>query len=720
MVNNEKVKNILSSDVLADEVKQISEQNKNLLYRTKEFGKVENNNLVIERLEKLAKQSLEQEKRIYREYWGENGEKIAASINENEIIKNKNYKYLTAPPPVGVKATSLGSYLTSVFYGYYEDSSNISGKQSFISAIAHLDLESFIKKEIQIPEQQIQKTTENQVKGLFQKIKRLRQKILSDKDSTEEQRNLLLALFSEKNILSYLREGKKSITIDKKTRDQAIRIMVEAGLLQKDRKAMKEYVDTLPDAVEELLTSIIGSFYEEFENEISEKVQNPKEFINFMLNEVISSKQSGQVRGNIVTQANLSFNWDNVLKQGSWKNILKEEKDEQLQNIQGVYSVSEVTSKITDETIRGITEAYIEAFRAYLHGSALDYFYSIEGKLVELVERDASRSLSSQELKSAIENEVQVAMNRQATINAYDRALQELSDLEETLTGNNSNENDIKKTLQKYIDTYELADNKHKFRLEENDIALSITEVTERIIEKRTGLKSNIKGTIGEIFITVLLELVFNNENQIVMQLGTSKNRGSESAHADIAFGEKGKLSAGIQSKVYSRNNIKLYDNTVVHFDTDKAIRYLGSGEELTAFRYFLLNEQVLNQSDNRLDEGFFDSANPFLDVLQMRLDYFIRYNDGLSIENLRDVRNNFYLINFNIVPASVIFLKMLDIITDDKLNSSLLSFEKGRIRVPDNLDDYNINNLLKLLSSTTAHFQSFTLNLSEIGAEIF
>jgi len=64
--------------------------------------------------------------------------------------------------------------------------------------------------------------------------------------------------------------------------------------------------------------------------------------------------------------------------------------------------------------------------------------------------------------------------------------------------------------------------------------------------------------------------------------------------------------NVGIQAKVYDKDDIKLYSDTTIHFNTDDALRYLRTSgstsktaelnDELTAFRFFLLNNTILKE----------------------------------------------------------------------------------------------------------------------------
>jgi len=135
-----------------------------------------------------------------------------------------------------------------------------------------------------------------------------------------------------------------------------------------------------------------------------------------------------------------------------------------------------------------------------------------------------------------------------------------------------------------------------------------------------------------------------------------------------------------------------------------------------------LLNNTILREL------GVIDwTNNDFITSLNLRLANFIRYSDGLT--DLGDIKNNFFIINFNIVPASVIFLKMADMFKNKDIYSDLMitftnntDYEGLSNYNPNSSEEsaYSIGNLLRFLADSNAVFKSFTLDLSELGIEVF
>jgi len=120
-------------------------------------------------------------------------------------------------------------------------------------------------------------------------------------------------------------------------------------------------------------------------------------------------------------------------------------------------------------------------------------------------------------------------------------------------------ENIVNKFNKTDKDDAEMIKKMENFFLTQN-YAEGINVIKKRLVSKRAGYIANFNGGIGEIFITTIISKIAP-KNWDVYQKGSSKNLYGQSAHADITIGD-----IGIQSKVYEKNNIKLYENTKVTF----------------------------------------------------------------------------------------------------------------------------------------------------------
>ena len=255
------------------------------------------------------------------------------------------------------------------------------------------------------------------------------------------------------------------------------------------------------------------------------------------------------------------------------------------------------------------------------------------------------------------------------------------------------------------------------------EVEVLLGALSTRITERVTGFVSNVQGSIGELIYTVLLRQTLGTEN--AYQFGRARNVQGQQAHADIGFVIDNNLY-GIQSKVYQSNNATIYEKTQVNFASSDAVRYLGTNEALMAFRFFLINNSVLDDPLVGLQSAVQkEGDNSFLKILYDRLDYFIRYSDGLT--SLEGVHNTFYMINFNLIPASAVFFLIIQQLEAEEKSQSTKKFidytpDDIHLTADDVKDQGGKNkNLLNKdilgLIKQKALFKGLTINLNNLGA---
>ena len=255
------------------------------------------------------------------------------------------------------------------------------------------------------------------------------------------------------------------------------------------------------------------------------------------------------------------------------------------------------------------------------------------------------------------------------------------------------------------------------------EIEVLLGALSTRITERVTGFVSNVQGSIGELIYTVLLRQTLGSQN--AYQFGRARNVKGQQAHADIGFVIDNNLY-GIQSKVYQSNNATIYEKTTVNFATSDAVRYLGTEEALMAFRFFLINNSVLDDPLVGVGSAIQkDGENSFLKILYDRLDYFIRYSDGLT--SLEGVHNTFYMINFNLIPASAVFFLIIQQLEAEKKSEKVKKFidytpDEIALTAEEVKDQSGKNknllnpDILKLIKEK-ALFKGLTINLNNLGA---
>lgn len=211
--------------------------------------------------------------------------------------------------------------------------------------------------------------------------------------------------------------------------------------------------------------------------------------------------------------------------------------------------------------------------------------------------------------------------------------------------------------------------------IEQSDPKDIIDNMKNKIRDKQNGFVALIQGAIGEVFFPSLVRSLLKGSNIDAEQLGSAWNLNEKQLHMDIKLAQKDKNGEiikqwGVQSKIYSSNTVHFYRNTIIDFGNfnDKqgfftAIKYMGSNEALAAIRFLILNHNTFDQPGiNNVDNN---DESTIKNALMERLDYLMRYGDGLSsfTENGIDVKNHFYMINFNIIPASAVILYIRDIL---------------------------------------------------------
>lgn len=259
-----------------------------------------------------------------------------------------------------------------------------------------------------------------------------------------------------------------------------------------------------------------------------------------------------------------------------------------------------------------------------------------------------------------------------------------------------------------------------------NASTMTIKDFIKKINGKAAGSAANVQGSIGEIFYTVLVRTLLPNTD--ADQLGASTGATNKQAHADIAMYQDN-IGYGVQAKIYRTNTVEFYKDTKLDFSTINGLKYMGSKEALDAFRYFLINNSIIEAIN---DPQIIPLSEPTLfQILMQRLDYFMRYGDGASIikKDGQDIKNHFYMINFNIFPASVVLLYVYQILAKElekefTKNNELLDASKikflplGQTKIIGTYEDKSIDNVsANLLTDEIAIFKGVTINFSPLGA---
>lgn len=174
----------------------------------------------------------------------------------------------------------------------------------------------------------------------------------------------------------------------------------------------------------------------------------------------------------------------------------------------------------------------------------------------------------------------------------------------------------------------------------------------------KVNTEATASGTIGEIMFASLLGLM-KTEEESVKILGQELTT-TGSAAVDIKLEKQlGKeiQRVGFQIKNYSSvsDEIVLYAQANKFYDESSMIRYVESG--LLKHLYNIANQIFVERSmplNSNVAEGG-DHFDEMRNILTQCVPNYIRY-DQADLTTDEFGKNNFYIINFNFVPASVLF----------------------------------------------------------------
>lgn len=224
-------------------------------------------------------------------------------------------------------------------------------------------------------------------------------------------------------------------------------------------------------------------------------------------------------------------------------------------------------------------------------------------------------------------------------------------------------------------------------------------------------------GHVGEHFASFYLGL---DTTEIY---GQDPNKLGQQAHVDVAFVNKEANTAlsGFQVKNYSSviNSFHLYDTDVSVFRKD--------------IRRYISHESVKNDEDIIVQLRYL-SANQYLfknttamknsvkKVLEMNFEYWSRYGDFQS--NLGDLKNNFFILNFKMIPASLIFQKIICELKEKKSNNKYFDLNTFPLAAPDKktrrleIDLSNDSAAANLAGDAGGRiiYNGFTFNLKDIN----
>ena len=184
-------------------------------------------------------------------------------------------------------------------------------------------------------------------------------------------------------------------------------------------------------------------------------------------------------------------------------------------------------------------------------------------------------------------------------------------------------------------------------------------------------------GHVGEHFASFYLGL------DATKIYGQDLNKLGQQAHVDVAYVNKqvNTTLSGFQVKNYSSvvNSFHLYDTDVSVFRKDIR-RYIAhdsisGGEDIVVQLRYLSANQYLFKNTSAM-------KNSVKKVLEMNFEYWSRYGDFQS--NLGDLKNNFFILNFKMIPSSLIFQKIICELKNKKSKNKYFDLNNFPLSAPD------------------------------------
>ena len=218
-------------------------------------------------------------------------------------------------------------------------------------------------------------------------------------------------------------------------------------------------------------------------------------------------------------------------------------------------------------------------------------------------------------------------------------------------------------------------------------------------------------GHIGENFASFYLGL------DKTTVYGQNLNKLKQQAHVDVAYNN----DTGFQIKNYSSvvNSFHLYDTDISVFRKD-ITRYIGpinnlnSDEIIIQLRYLSAYQFLFKNTDKM--------KKAVKKVLEMNFEYWSRYGDFQS--NLGNLKNNFFVLNFKLIPASLIFQKIICELRKSKNNNKYFDLSDFPLPAPSkgeyrHIIDPSKSDLSNLESDKGGRiiYNGFTFDLKEINS---
>lgn len=172
---------------------------------------------------------------------------------------------------------------------------------------------------------------------------------------------------------------------------------------------------------------------------------------------------------------------------------------------------------------------------------------------------------------------------------------------------------------------------------------------------------AGVSGTIGEVIFSLLLRIAqSNSETKTTVKILGQTDFGTGSAAVDVKLMSAGLRDIGFQIKNYSsiKNTISLYGQSNKLSAEKEMSRYIEDSAYKVLQQIFFTEHSNTNPLGVYYNENYETSIKMTNNILNQHIPYYLRFDEASIQKQNQDLaQNNFYIINFSFIPASIIFI---------------------------------------------------------------
>lgn len=213
------------------------------------------------------------------------------------------------------------------------------------------------------------------------------------------------------------------------------------------------------------------------------------------------------------------------------------------------------------------------------------------------------------------------------------------------------------------------------------DLIFDDRHLLEEILNKRT--MAHVSGTIGEVMFSLFLKILQSSQGigEGVKVLGqTDFGTGSAAVDTKILTGDLRDIGFQIKNYTSIKNTISLYSQSNKLSAEKEMKRYIED------WAYEILQEIFFKYNTNGdslfPNKNYAERIDEVENILEYHIPYYLRFDEASLEKQEQDLtQNNFYILNFSFIPASVIFIIIAEALEekDKEKRDKFFFFSKGK-----------------------------------------